>query len=391
MGKYDFDKVVDRSGTGALKLDVLEERYGDANLLPLWVADMDFETPPFIMDALKKRLEHAILGYTVNPPEYWPTVIEWIKSHHGWDVKQDWVTYIPGIVKGIGMAINVFVKEDEKVIIQPPVYHPFRLTPEGNNRQVVYNPLIENVDGSYSMDFDNLAEVADEKCRMLILSNPHNPAGILWDRATLERLAEFCYDHNIIVISDEIHCDMALWGKHHIPFASVSEKAAQCSITFGAPSKTFNIAGVVSSYSIVPNDEIRTKFYNWLTANELNDPTLFAPIATIAAFKYGEEWRKEMIAYIEGNIEFVINYCAEHLPMIKPLRPDASFLVWLNCRELKLSHDQLVDLFVKKAGLALNDGAMFGKEGDGFMRLNIASPRSVLAEALKKLENAIKG
>jgi cystathionine beta-lyase len=391
MGKYDFDKVVDRSGTGALKLDVLEERYGDANLLPLWVADMDFETPPFIMDALKKRLEHAILGYTVNPAEYWPTVIEWIKSHHGWDVKQDWITYIPGIVKGIGMAINVFVKEDEKVIIQPPVYHPFRLTPEGNNRQVVYNPLIENADGSYSMDFDNLAEVADEKCRMLILSNPHNPAGILWDRATLERLAEFCYDHNIIVISDEIHCDMALWGKHHIPFASVSEKAAQCSITFGAPSKTFNIAGVVSSYSIVPNDEIRTKFYNWLTANELNDPTLFAPIATIAAFKYGEEWRKEMIAYIEGNIEFVINYCAEHLPMIKPLRPDASFLVWLNCRELKLSHEQLVDLFVKKAGLALNDGAMFGKEGDGFMRLNIASPRSVLAEALKKLENAIKG
>ena len=253
---YDFNKIIDRSGSGDLKHEVLEERYGRADLLPLWVADMDFETPHFITDALRRRLDHSLFGYTVEPEELWPTVMKWIKDHHQWDVKREWLSYIPGIVKGIGMVVNVFTKSDEKVIIQPPVYHPFRLTPEGNGREVVYNPLKENEDGSYSMDFDNLAEVADDKCKVLILSNPHNPAGITWSKETLAKLADFCYDHNILVISDEIHCDMALWGNKHVPFATASEKAAQCSITFGAPSKTFNIAGIVSSYSIVPNDEI---------------------------------------------------------------------------------------------------------------------------------------
>lgn len=390
MGKYDFDKIIDRRGTNALKLEVLQERYGDANLLPLWVADMDFETPPFITDALRRRLEHSLFGYTVEPAEYWQTVIDWIGSHHGWKVERESLTYIPGIVKGIGMAINVFVKEDEKVIIQPPVYHPFRLTPQGNGREVVFNPLRENADGSYSMDFENLAAVADEKCRMLILSNPHNPAGIVWDRETLSRLADFCHRHHILVISDEIHCDMALWGNKHIPFASVSEEAAACSITFGAPSKTFNIAGIVSSYAIVPNEEIRNRFFRWLEANELNEPTLFAPIATIAAFRQGEEWRREMLRYVEGNIDFVIGYCAEHLPGIKPLRPQASFLVWLDCRALELDHEQLVDLFVRKAHLALNDGEMFGSGGEGFMRMNVASPRSVLCQALEQLHAALK-
>jgi cystathionine beta-lyase len=386
---YDFNKVIDRRGTGALKLEVLQERYGDANLLPLWVADMDFETPDFVTDALRRRLDHSLFGYTVDPADYWPTVMQWIEKHHGWQLKREWMSYIPGIVKGIGMVVNVFVKEDEKVIIQPPVYHPFRLTPLGNKREVVYNPLRENADGSYSMDFDNLEAVADDKCRVLILSNPHNPAGIVWDRETLRRLADFCYKHNIIVVSDEIHCDMALWGNKHIPFASVSPEAAACSITFGAPSKTFNIAGIVSSYSIVPNDEIRAKFYSWLQANELNEPTLFAPIATIAAFKNGEEWRRQMLRYVEGNIDFVIDYCAKNIPQIKPLRPQASFLVWLDCRALGLNHDQLVELFVRKARLALNDGEMFGQGGEGFMRLNIASPRSVLLQALKQLTAAV--
>ena len=210
--EYNFDKVIDRRGTGALKTDALEERYGNADLLPLWVADMDFETPPFIMEALRKRLQHPVLGYTVEPADYWPTVQEWILSHHGWQTKREWLRYIPGIVKGIGMVINVFVKPDEKVIIQPPVYHPFRLVPQGNNREVVYNPLKENADGSYSMDFENLAQVYDNKCKLLILSNPHNPAGILWDATTLRTLAEFCHSRGIIVVSDEIHCDMALWG-----------------------------------------------------------------------------------------------------------------------------------------------------------------------------------
>ncbi len=387
---YDFDKIIDRTGSGDLKHEVLEERYGRSDLLPLWVADMDFETPQFITDALRKRIDHSLFGYTVEPKDYWPTVQQWLKDHHQWDVKHEWLTYIPGIVKGIGMVVNVFTKPGDKVIIQPPVYHPFRLTPQGNGREVVYNPLHENADGSYSMDFDNLAEVADDKCKVLILSNPHNPAGIVWDKDTLARLADFCHDRHILVISDEIHCDMALWGNKHVPFAMVSEKAAQGSITFGAPSKTFNIAGIVSSYAIVPNDEIRAKFYSWLTANELNEPTIFSPIATIAAFQHGEEWRQAMLHYVEENILFVEDYCKKHMPQLKPLRPEASFLVWLDCRQLGIDHKQLVDLFVNKAHLALNEGEMFGQGGEGFMRMNVGTPRSVLQQALEQLRQALQ-
>lgn len=387
---YDFDKIIDRHGTGALALDVLQERYGKADLMPLWVADMNFATPKFITDAMKRRLDHSLFGYTVVPKDFWPTVTRWIEAHHQWTVREEWMRFVPGIVKGIGFVVNVFVKPDEKVIIQPPVYHPFRLTPAGNGREVVMNPLIRHDDGSYSMDFDNLAEVADDKCRLLILSNPHNPAGIVWDEETLRRLAHFCAERGIIVISDEIHCDMALFGNRHHPFASVSEEAAQCSITFGAPSKTFNIAGIVSSYCIVPNEELRNRLFSWMAANELDEPHIFAPIATMAAFNEGEEWRRQMLHYIEGNIMFVEDYLKENLPQIKPLRPQASFLVWLDCRGLHLQHDALVSLFVDEAGLALNDGEMFGKGGEGFMRMNIASPRAVLREALDRLKDAVE-
>lgn len=387
---YDFDKIIDRHGTGALALDVLQERYGKADLMPLWVADMNFATPQFITDAMKRRLDHSLFGYTVVPKDFWPTVTRWIDTHHQWTVREEWMRFVPGIVKGIGFVVNVFVKPDEKVIIQPPVYHPFRLTPAGNGREVVMNPLIRHDDGSYSMDFDNLAEVADNKCRLLILSNPHNPAGIVWDEETLRRLAHFCAERGIIVISDEIHCDMALFGNRHHPFASVSEEAAQCSITFGAPSKTFNIAGIVSSYCIVPNEELRNRLSSWMAANELDEPHIFAPIATMAAFNEGEEWRRQMLHYIEGNIMFVEDYLKENLPQIKPLRPQASFLVWLDCRGLRLQHDALVHLFVDEAGLALNDGEMFGKGGEGFMRMNIASPRAVLREALGRLKDAVE-
>ena len=390
MERYDFDKIVDRRGTGALKVDALQERYGNSELLPLWVADMDFETPSFIIRALRQRLEHPLFGYTTEPEEYKAAIIDWIASHHGWRVKPEWLSYIPGIVKGIGMAINVFVKEDEKVIIQPPVYHPFRITPQENGREVVYNPLRKNEDGSYSMDFENLEAVADEKCLMLILSNPHNPGGIVWDRETLIRLAEFCYRRGILVISDEIHCDMALWGNRHIPFATVSEEASACSITFGAPSKTFNIPGIVSSYAIVPDRNIRRRFFGWLKANELDEAPLFAPIATIAAFREGDPWRREMLRYVEGNIDFVMNYCKEYLPAVKPLLPQASFLIWLDCRALKLNHDRLLHLFINKARLALNDGAMFGPGGDGFMRMNVGTPRAVLRQAMEQLRQAVE-
>lgn len=389
MSTYNFDKRIDRIGTNALATDILEKRFGRPDLLPLWVADMDFETPQFITDALRQRLDHSLFGYTVEPKDYRPAIIDWIESHHSWKVKSEWLTYIPGIVKGIGMAINVFVKADEKVIIQPPIYHPFRLTTLGNKREVVFNPLKETLDGSYEMDFEQLENVIDDKCRMLILSNPHNPGGVMWSAGTLKRLAAICHSHNIIVISDEIHCDLALWGNRHIPFATVSDEAAQCSITFGAPSKTFNIAGIVSSYAIVPNDGLRTKYYGWLEANELNEPPLFSPIATIAAFRQGEPWRKEMLKYVEENINITISYIKENIPAIRPWRPQASFLVWLDCRGMGLTHDELIDTFVNKARLALNDGEIFGKEGSGFMRLNVGCPRCKLAEALDRLSSIL--
>lgn len=387
--KYDFDKIIDRSGSGDLKHEALLPRWGRNDLLPLWVADMDFETPAFVTDAIKDRLEHSLFGYTVEPEDFLPSIMDWVRDHHQWDVKREWIRFIPGIVKGIGMVINVFTKEDEKVIIQPPVYHPFRLTPEGNGREVVFNPLKMREDGYYEMDFEQLEKVCDEKCKVFILCNPHNPGGITWDRVTLQRLADFCYEHHLIVISDEIHADMSIFGHKHIPFASVSDKAREISITFQAPSKTFNIAGIVSSYSIIPNEDIRRKFYGWLSANELDEPTIFSPIATIAAFRHGEEYRQQMLAYIEENIRFVEDFCREHIPGIRPLRPQASFLVWLNCRDLHLNHEQLLDLFIDKAHLALNDGEMFGPGGEGFMRLNVASPRVIIRQALEQLAEAV--
>ena len=386
--KYDFDRIIERKGTGALKYDALKERYGRDDLLPLWVADLDFETPDFITDAIRKRLDHSLFGYTITPAELWDTIAKWIYEHHEWKVRTEWLTFIPGVMKGVGAVINTFVKEDEKVIILPPVYHPFRLTPLGNEREVVYSPL-KRVGDSYEIDFDNLARVADDKCRLLILSNPHNPAGITWNRETLTRLADFCHERNIIVISDEIHSDLALFGNRHIPFATVSDKAAEISITFGAPSKTFNTAGIVNSYAIVPNDTLRRRFFKWLDANELSEPHLFAPIAIIAAFTKGEEWRRQLISYIEGNIFFLEDYLSRNIPQIKPIRPQATFLVWLDCSGLGLDHERLVDLFVNKAHLALNDGEMFGLGGEGFMRLNVGTPRALLCKALDQLTEAV--
>lgn len=390
MKKYDFDKVVDRNGTGAIKFDCVKKVFGKEGLTPLWVADMDFETPDFIVDAVKARLEHPVFGYTAEPEDFRPAIVDWIWDHHDWKIENEWLSYIPGIVKGIGMAINALLGKDDKVIVQPPVYHPFRLVPQKNGREVVFNPLRELPDGGYEMDFENLDAVCDEHCKMLILSNPHNPAGVVWSRETLHRLAEFCHRKGLIVISDEIHCDMALFGNKHVPFASVSEDAAACSITFGAPSKTFNIAGIVSSYCIVPNEDLRKIFYGWLEASEFNAAPIFAPIATVAAFRKGEDWRRQMIEYIEGNIEFVISFCRDRIPQIKPIRPQASFLVWLDCRGLGLNHDGLISLFLDKASLALNDGETFNPGGEGFMRLNIGAPRSVLENSLKRLEESVK-
>ncbi len=388
MKIYEFNSPIDRRGSHCVKFDALKEMFGRDDLLSLWVADMDFATPDFIIDALKERLEHPVLGYPVQYDGYWQSIVDWLYSHHGWRVEREWMRYIPGIVKGIGMAINAFTQPDDKIIIQPPVYHPFRLVPEHNGREVVTNPLIREGD-TYRMDFEQLEQIIDDKCKILILANPHNPIGITWDRQTLAHLAEIAVKHNLIVISDEIHCDMALYGNRHTPFASVSEEAARCSITFSAPSKTFNIAGIVSSYTVVPNPVLREKFFSWLTANEMDMATIFAMTATEAAFTKGEEWRQQMLAHVESNIDYVDNFLKENIPAVRAIKPQASFLVWLDFTALGLPHEKLIDFLVNEAHLAMNDGAMFGAGGEQHTRLNVGTQRAVLEQAMKQLKEAI--
>ena len=369
-----FDTLIDRRGSGALKTDALRERFpmyrnedGRDDLLPMWVVDMDFATPDFILDAIRQRLEHPVLGYTIEPADYRPAIIDWVSSHHQWQIQPEWISYIPGVVKGIGTALNLFTNPGDSVAIMEPVYHIFRQVIEGNGRKVVGGK-----EGSPAV---------------FLLSNPHNPIGICWSREWLQELAHYCYENHILVISDEIHADLALFGHKHIPFASVSEEAAMNSITFMAPTKTFNMAGIISAYSVIPNPSIRERYYQWLDTNELSEPNIFAPIATIAAYRKGEAWRQQLIQYIEQNILFAEQYVAQHLPQVKVVRPEASFLIWLDCRALGLSHEALIDLFVNRARLALNDGEMFGHGGEGFMRMNVGCPRTVLQQALERLTN----
>lgn len=388
MKQYNFDEVIDRHGTNSVKFDQLESRFGSADLIPLWVADMDFRTPDFIVEALKKCCNHEIFGYTFASDEYYTSIINWIDYKHKWHIQKEWLSYIPGIVKGIAFTLDCFTQPGDKVIIQSPVYHPFRLVPEHMNREVVNNPL-QLVDGVYQMDFDHLESVIDEKCKVLILCSPHNPGGMVWSKDTLVRLADMCARHRILVIADEIHAEMVYPHSKHHPFATVSEAAANHSITFMAPSKTFNIAGIVTSYAIIPNPEIRNKFYPYLAARELNDGTIFSYEATVAAYAYGAEWLQQMRMYIMENVSYVDRFMKAEIPKIKVYLPQASFLVWLDCRELGLSQAELVSLFKDKAGLALNDGSIFGPGGEGYMRMNIGCARSVLEKALLSLKKAV--
>ncbi|BAG83919.1 MalY/PatB family protein [Candidatus Azobacteroides pseudotrichonymphae] len=389
MVQYNFDEKIERKGTGALKTDALQERFGKTDLISLWVADMDFRCGDFIIDALIDCCKQGIFGYTIFPEKYFLSVKDWILEHHHWLIEREWFSFIPGVMKGIAFAIINFTNPKDKVIIQPPVYYPFRLVTQMHNRQVVNNPLIEE-DGKYRMDLDGLRKIIDKNCRLLILSNPHNPIGISWKQEILEELAEICFEKNILVISDEIHSDMAIFGHRHTPFALVSKHAEQNSITFMAPTKTFNLAGIVSSYAIVLNKEVRNIFYSFLRACGLDEGTIFSYSATQAAYVNGSEWKRQMLQYIENNIRIVDSFLKKYIPIVKMFMPEASFLVWLDCRELRLSQKELNNLFIEKANLALNDGEVFGKEGIGFMRMNVGCPQSILIEALNNLKNALK-
>lgn len=386
---YNFDEIIERKGTGCVKYDKTPK-----GLIPLWVADMDFATPDFVMEAIRRRLDCPVLGYPFIPKDYFPTIARWVKNLHGWDVDPEWMCYVPGIVKGIGLVESSFLKPGDKVITQPPIYHPFRIVSEKNGMEVLRAPLKPVYEEgrlvTYEMDFDALEKCISAGGKVLLLSNPQNPSGVCWSRETLERLAELTSARGVLVVSDEIHAEMAHKGFTHVPYASVSEAAAMNSITFMAPSKTFNIAGVVSSYAIVPNPEIRAKFFAFMDANELDYPSIFSIEATLAAYRKGAAWRRQMLKYVEGNIAYVDKYLRKYVPEIKAMLPQASFLIWLDCRELGMSQKSLMYFLKRKAGLYMNDGSMFGEEGRGFVRLNVGCPRSVLVKAMEQLRAAVE-
>ncbi len=388
--KYNFDEIIDRTKTNALKYTLLKDLFGNTELIPLWIADMDFLTPPEITQALINRCKHGVFGYTGASEGYYYSIIGWLDRRHDYHVKKEEITFIPGVVKGIAFALDTFTEPGDAVIIQPPVYPPFQAVTSLLKRRIINNPLILK-DGKFEIDFEGLKEIVDEnRCKVLILCNPHNPGGRTWKKSELEQLAEICYANNILLVSDEIHADLALPGFTHTPFATVSEKARQNSITLMAPSKTFNIAGIVSSFSIIHNPEIRTKFLNYLTPRELDRGTIFAYTAAEAAYNNCDQWLDEAMQYVARNVDFVERFIEENIPQIKIVRPEASFLIWLDCRQLGLTQQQLNELFVEKAKLALNDGSTFGKEGEGFMRLNVGTPRTILEQALNNLKEAIQ-
>ena len=389
MTQYNFDNIIDRHGTSAVKIDRLDAVFGRHDLTPLWIADLDFAVCPEITAALSRRLAHPVLGYSEASESYWQAIIDWNLRRHGFSIARNELAFVPGVVKGIALAVNFFTREGDGVVIQPPVYTPFRTVVEGNNRKVIENPLI--FDGeSYSMDLDGLRSVvAEHKPKMMVLCNPHNPIGIQWDADTLAELAAIAREAGMVVVSDEIHGDLMLEGRRHIPFLSAGPDAVAVGIMLGAPSKTFNIPGLVSSWMVVKNPEMRERYYKWLEVNEFSAPVMISTIGAEAAYNNGEEWLDQMLAYVEGNIDFVIDFAARRIPGLKVIRPQASFLLWLDFRGLHLCHREVMDMLLDKAHLALNDGTMFGAQGDGFARLNAGTPRAVLAHALESLETAV--
>ena len=386
---YNFDELIDRRHTGSVKWDGMKNAFGRDDLTAMWVADMDFRTPPFVMDALRQRLEHEVLGYAM-PCEGWDTTIcHWLQKRHQWEVRPDWLTFVPGIVRGQAFALLCFTNPGDRVLVMTPVYHPFFLVTERLKREAVRSPL-DLRDGHYHIDFDRLRHDL-QGCKALVLCNPHNPGGRVWTVDELRRIAELCQESGTLVISDEIHADLTLPPYKHHPFATVSPAAASNSVTFMAPSKTFNMPGVQSSFAIVPDDTLRARSQHLMEAGEFCEGHLFAYIGCKAAFEHGEEWLNQLLAYIQGNIDFTESYLRQHIPAIGMIRPQASFLVFLDCRQLGLEQEALERLFADKARLALNTGTTFGEPGRGFMRLNVGCPRAALKQALDQLAEAVAG
>lgn len=387
--KIDFDTIINRKNTNSLKYDSAQKRGKPEDILPLWVADMDFQVAKEIRDAIQKRTEHGIFGYSEPADGYFEAIQGWMKQKHNWDVKQHWLVKTPGIVFALAMAVQAFTNQGDAVLLQQPVYYPFREVILDNDRRVVDNTLVLGEDEKYHIDFKDFErKIRENDVKLFLLCNPHNPVGRVWTKEELKQLGDICMKYNVIVVSDEIHEDFVFKGKHQV-FAAVSEEFLERTITCTSPSKTFNLAGLQISNLFIANRGLRQQLHKRINAAGYSQLNTLGLTACEAAYKYGGEWHKELMIYLKDNVDFVRDYLSRRIPCIRLVNTEGTYLLWLDFRGLGLTEEEREALIVKEAGLWLDSGAIFGKSGEGFERLNIACPRSILEEALQRLETAI--
>lgn len=386
---YNFDEVINRRHTNSLKWDLIEEKGYEQDILPMWVADMDFKTLPDISHALEQKVKEGIFGYTKVSDEYYNSIIYWMKNRHNWEIKKDWIVITPGIVTALKMAVNIYTQPNDCIIIQKPVYYPFDFSIELNHRVVIENPM-RLKDNQYELDLEDFEKkIIDNNVKMYILCNPHNPIGKVWTKEELKAVGDICKKHNVLVISDEIHHDFVYNSHQHIPFYSVDESYKEFSIVCTAPSKTFNLAGLQVSNIIIANESLRKKFIEYKEKQGIVAPNIFAIEATIVAYTKGEQWVNELVNYLYSNIQFMKNFIKTRIPQLKIIEPQGLYLVWVDFTALNMSSKELEEFMIKKAKLWLDEGYIFGTGGECFERFNIACPRETLKNALLRLEKAI--
>lgn len=384
-----FDEKLDRRGTNCMKWDAADKAFGAEGVIPMWVADMDFATPREVTDAIIRRATHGAFGYNTVPQSYYDALIGWMQRRHNWQVEKDWVVYTPGVIPALYWAVGAFTKPGEKVLVQAPVYYVFYNAIAARKREVVCNQLVRT-DAGYRIDFEDLdRKLADPAVTLMIFCSPHNPVGRVWTREELEQVSALCLRHGVLLVSDEIHSDLVWRGHKHIPIASLSEEAAANTITCTAPSKTFNLAGLSTANAIISNKEIRDRFCEERRTSAIHSPDTFGAISLEAAYNYGEPWLEDLLDYLEANYSYLEQYLAAHLPQIKPLRPEGTYLIWLDFSALGLPAEELKTFLNQKARVAMDQGPWFGAGGEGFARMNLACHRSTLEEALDRLEKAI--
>ncbi len=388
--KYNFDEIVHREGSHCFKYDFREQLFGTNDVLPMWIADMEFKTPDFVVAAVKERAAHEIYGYAHLPAAFCDAARNWVKKKHGWEIQNSWISFSPGVVPALSALILALTQPGDKIITQLPVYPPFISTVKNHGRQLINNSLACQ-NGRYRMDFTNLEQKIDSRVKMILLSSPHNPTGRVWENKELMQLGEICLAHDIVIVSDEIHSDMVFKPHRHIPMAMLSKKIARQTITCIAPSKTFNMAGLSTSVIIAENPKHKIAFDNMLATLHIHGGNIFSYPALAAAYNHGSDWLEQLLDYLGKNIDFAVDFIEEHLPVIKTHKPEASYLLWLDCRAMGLDDGALFKFMVEKARVGLNSGIDFGGEGKGFMRLNVACPRAMLQEALVRIAGAVNG